>query len=789
MKKHFLSVFFLIIAVLISVPALIYAQDAKLIVVTNPADSGTGTLREALEMAQPGTEITFSPEVFPKNDPQTIRLNRELPMFTAGNITLDASDAGVILFAGDLEDGASGLKIRSDNNIILGLEIIGFPDFGIMIENTGANNTIGGVNPGEGNTIGWMNRNGIAIFGDNNTIINNHIGVDSDGREHLSNNEFGVYIADGAAGNVIGGEFGVEGNIISGNFLGGILINRGAEGTIIQGNIIGLDAGMKKNIGNSGFGIAVQDSQNTLIGGEEESLGNVICGNTGNGIEISGQESMKNRIVGNIIGASGVGANEDQGVIIEFGARDNQIGPGNQIAYNWTNGITITGAGTVRNTITGNYIHNNAGIAVYIEDGANENIPAPQITEASSRRVEGVAAPGQMIEVYSDSEEEAQFFECGVRASENGDFVCVFKQGAFQERMLKALATDADGNSSMLSDSFANPALAVMQELPDIVAPSQVSTDPAVVGTNLSLAAVSLVFFGFTTTVFNDLVKGSNLHLLPEKIIPKKWTEWFDGLSPVEASAASLKKWRFILFWVIIVFLNALIESFLEPNARFLDAQRLRIIFSLFLTGFLVNSIEWVADWLVRRRLLKDVRLIAQVRWVGLVAALVSVVFSRLVAFSPGYILGTLGTIFLLPDLIDRDKNGKRAAVILIAIYVCGVLFWALSHFLAQIAPWIEPLFLNIFTICVQGVLFELLPLSVCEGRNLWDWNKLLWFVLFGVSIFTFLHTFLNPDASELQALQQNGVQVLLVAMAIYGIATLVLWVKSKQSNAAAEKE
>ena len=83
----------------------------------------------------------------------------------------------------------------------------------------------------------------------------------------------------------------------------------------------------------------------------------------------------------------------------------------------------------------------------------------------------------------------------------------------------------------------------------------------------------------------------------------------------------------------------------------------------------------------------------------------------------------------------------------------------------------------------MQGVLFELLPLSVCEGRNLWDWNRLLWFGLFGLSVFTFLHTFLNPDAPELQALQQNGVQVLLSAMAVYGLATLVLWVKSRKTK------
>ena len=679
--------------------------------------------------------------------------------------------------------------IRSSNNVIKGLEIFGFQDFGILIASNGSNNTIGGIKPGEGNTIGWMDKVGIGILGDRNTVINNHIGIDRDGKYHLSNNEVGILIGNAAAGNVIGGEFGVEGNIISGNILGGILISDGSSGTVIQGNIIGLDASMKHNIGNSGFGIRIENSVDTLIGGEGERMGNFICGNAGDGISIQGTESSGNRIIANTIGLAMYGLNGDQGVMIELGAHDNQVGPGNQISYSATNGITITGEGTVRNTITANRIFQNDGIAIYLEGGANNALASPRITRVSSRRVQGLAAPGEVIEIYSDWDDEAQYFECTTIANQDGGFLCDLPQGAFNERMLKALATDGEGNSSMLSDGFENPALRVMQELPDIVSPAQVSSDPIVIGTNISLAAISLVFFGFTTTVFNDLMKENSLRLIPEKLVPQKLAKWFNALKPVELSDASRKKWQFILFWIVIVLLNALIESFLSPNARIMDAQRLRIIMSLFLTGLMVTSIEWITDWLVRRKLLNKVKLIAQVRWVGLIAAMGSVIFSRLVAFTPGYILGTLGTIFLLPDLDENEKNGKRAATILTAIFAGGMVFWVLSYFFASFAPWIEPLFLNIFTISIQGVLFEMLPLRMCEGKNVWKWNKRVWFGLFGFTVFIFLHTALNPNAPELQALQQNGVQILLAAMAVYGLATLVLWRRSKQTSKEVNKE
>jgi len=788
MKKYYLISLILLATVLFGLPGMLYAQNAQVVVVTSVEDSGAGTLREALKSAGPGTVITFSPQVFPKNDPVEIRLLRELPGLEAGNVTIDASGAGVILTAESGYAATCGFKIRSSNNTILGMEIIGFPDFGILIEPEGSNNMIGGIGRGEGNTIGWMDRVGIGITGDNNAIINNHIGIDREGKYHLSNNEFGIYIGDGASGNVIGGVFGVEGNIISGNYLGGVLINNGSIGTRIQGNIIGLDIALKHNIGNSGFGIRIENSMDTLVGGEELKFRNIISGNTNSAVDIMGEDASGNIIATNIVGHPRYGTNKD-GVSIFDGAHDNQVGPGNTIAYSGNHGITIRGPESVHNTITANHIFSNNGIAVNIENGANGDISAPEITDASSRSVQGFAGPGQIVEVYSDQEEQAQYFECTTTADAQGQFLCTLKQGAFQERMLKVLTIDAAGNSSMLSDAFENRSLRVMQELPDIIAPSQVSKDPVVIGTNLSLAIISMVYFGFTTTIFGDLVEDTSLNWFPEKVIPQKMKGWFKRLRDNAVPGASTKKWIFILFWVLIVLINALIESFLEPNSSIMGIKRIRIILSLFMTGLIVNGVEWVTDWLVRRRILRDVKIIAQVRWVGLLAAMASVIFSRLVAFTPGYILGTLGTIFLLPDLTDGVNNGKRSALILTALFTCGALFWALSHFFSRFAPWIEPLFLNIFAISVQGVLFELLPFGICEGRNIWDWNKVLWFALFGISVFTFLHTFLNPDAPELQALQQNGVQVLLVAMVAYGLVTLILWLKSKQMKTKQPRE
>jgi WD40 repeat protein/tetratricopeptide (TPR) repeat protein len=69
----------------------------RAIVVTSAADGGTGTLRQALLDAQPHDTVTFDPTIFPPSAPVTISLASGLPDITQGYLTIDASNAGVIV--------------------------------------------------------------------------------------------------------------------------------------------------------------------------------------------------------------------------------------------------------------------------------------------------------------------------------------------------------------------------------------------------------------------------------------------------------------------------------------------------------------------------------------------------------------------------------------------------------------------------------------------------------------------------------------------------------------------
>ena len=235
----------LVLAVTILAPPILApASQEGTIIVTSTADSGIGTLRQALLNAQSGDTITFDPTVFPPTAPVTISVTSELPFVTQGDLTIDASNAGVTLDGSNVPgDWVAGLQIvSSEANTIRGLQVSHFPGPGIAISGDAKYNMIGGdrstgTGPfGQGNLFSH-NAIGIdlATAGTSaNTITGNLIGTDAAGVDDLGNLKGGVWISEGAHGNTIGPD-----NVIAHNGEGGVVVqHEGSEGNTITQNSI-----------------------------------------------------------------------------------------------------------------------------------------------------------------------------------------------------------------------------------------------------------------------------------------------------------------------------------------------------------------------------------------------------------------------------------------------------------------------------------------------------------------------------------------------------------------------
>ena len=185
--------------------------------VTSTADSGTGTLRACLASLAAGDVILFDPAVFPPAAPQTITLTSNLPRILQNNVTVDASNAGVILDGSPISGDSFGLVIWGSQGVtIRGVQIVNFT-LGILIGNGATNNIIGGDRAigsgplGQGNRISgnsyvgvWLQNAGTS----HNTISGNFIGTNLSGDGAVGNGYAGLVIVGGATQNVIGGSHG-----------------------------------------------------------------------------------------------------------------------------------------------------------------------------------------------------------------------------------------------------------------------------------------------------------------------------------------------------------------------------------------------------------------------------------------------------------------------------------------------------------------------------------------------------------------------------------------------------
>jgi titin len=262
------------------------------------------------------------------------------------------------VISGNTGDGvfiSNGTVTRVQGNLIgtnaAGTQILGNR---LGIEIRGAYNLVGGTRTGNGNIISG-NSEALFINGPGNRVEGNYVGTDVTGTVALGN-EYGVEI-NLAIDNIIGGTAAGAGNVISGNHVRGLFI--GATGNLVQGNYIGADRSGTKALGNA-LGLVIQGGFENVIGGVIPEARNLISGNLGDGIVISGSQ---NTIQGNLIGTDVTGTtalmNSGNGLLLNLSYR-NVIGgtvPGarNVISGNAATGIALDNRAD-SDTIQGNFI-------------------------------------------------------------------------------------------------------------------------------------------------------------------------------------------------------------------------------------------------------------------------------------------------------------------------------------------------------------------------------------------------------------------------------------------------
>lgn len=378
-------------------PRILYAADTAALtglaslgdigttfVVSSTADSGPGTLREAITLANqnPGADtIRFDIRDPLVDGAHTITPRSALPVIT-DTVWLDASrepdalalgrpvvelvghDAGGSSSALVLADGSDGSLVRglairqfggaaiqvregADGVALAGLRIgtdvtgmFAPGNGGNAIETRAAGTLVGGAQAADRNLLSGNNA-GVQVIGTASgvRIEGNFIGTDASGQSALGNRTVGIYLsAPGTA---------VVDNLVSGNGYEGVYLLSAATGTTVQGNQIGTDLSGTRALGNGSFGVYVENTREVLIGGTTPGAGNQIAWQkAGAGVSIVGTAGAVS-VLGNAI-------HDNTGLGIDLGAAgvngyrdaDSDGGPNNLLNYPVLGSVTSIGTTT-----------------------------------------------------------------------------------------------------------------------------------------------------------------------------------------------------------------------------------------------------------------------------------------------------------------------------------------------------------------------------------------------------------------------------------------------------------
>jgi hypothetical protein len=336
------------------------AAEAATFTVTNTADSGAGSLRQAITDANAAAGLdTIAFDVSGAGCDGagvcTIAPATQLPLFSSPVLVDGYTQPGSspntvaegalntvlkIVVSGANVSGQHGLYIVGGGagSTIRGLVVNGGFDQGISTQSSNGNSVrgcfigvdasgttaspnargvdiefsddfaVGGPSPADRNLISAQTQNNILIFSSANaTVEGNLLGADISGAVTLGATVDSLVVVQDTEGAVI------RGNVVGGATRGMVLgsISDAITGMTVEGNWIGTDPSETADIGNYFAGVFLQ-GRDVAIGGTGPGEGNVIAFNDGAGVFVKYDFSniSGNVIRGNSIYSNGLGADQ-----------------------------------------------------------------------------------------------------------------------------------------------------------------------------------------------------------------------------------------------------------------------------------------------------------------------------------------------------------------------------------------------------------------------------------------------------------------------------------------------
>lgn len=301
---------------------------------------------------------------------------------------------------------------------------------------------------------------------------------------------------------------------------------------------------------------------------------------------------------------------------------------------------------------------------------------------------------------------------------------------------------------------------------------SDVNTDGGAIGGSLLLALLMLLIIGFAGELFNNTVENNYTEISGWfRKRPLRWLRELGGRFLGEARIGL----------VGFLALTALVSSFVDPHFG-LDLRSVAVFL-----GFLVGIVVVLASFklppmLAHRRRTGDLGALRPLPWALVIAALF-VLVSRIGNLQPGYLYGIVLGVLFVKEVSPREE-GRETFYGSLWTLGAAVLGWLGLTWLRGLGLDPDGFAMTLLaTACaavmvagLEATAFGLMPLRFMPGYAVYRWNRLGWGLLWGLSLFGFVHILISPASGYVSELSPQAFAAALGVFAAFGALSIATW-------------
>ncbi len=302
-----------------------------------------------------------------------------------------------------------------------------------------------------------------------------------------------------------------------------------------------------------------------------------------------------------------------------------------------------------------------------------------------------------------------------------------------------------------------------------ISGPWEISRDPFVIGTNVFLAILIFLVVGLASFLFNNVIEAHGDEI-------NKFTKRIPVLKLFQSENMHKKNIikKIILFAMLLIF--GVVAAHISPDFNLLKQKNLGIIIVTVASIIIATYAKDMWRFVVAGR--NGWVAFFKPNVLGLLLAIMCVVLSRNLEIPPGYLFGIPMGLFIFSKQFERNE-GKFEFSALTWMFFMTIAVWFITPYTKEYEI-IFDLFNLLYVILLEGLFFELFPITYLPGKAIYKWSKFAWGLIFITVSFLLLHTLFNPN-STLSAIKDSPpTKNTLMILGIFVLTSFFVWGMAK---------